>query len=385
MRKEYYLYITIIILFVIWFFYYNRPLHTHWLTDPWEEYFVLPERTLPSSWKIAEQDSSTDREPTTIDEKLFKLDEILQQYHRQNWEPNYTYSKTTTGWIIEELYFDNLTSLFNSWDNKEVIQYHINNFARYMSWYELYPPQLDFTTAIPRFTNHQSIFRVGSLYTALLCYEGKQKECHDNFSTLFQFSQQMKNAWSLVSLLIGIVEEWIVMNHIEYLYQSNPTQYQFLITMLQWQPYINAEKSFHNVFISEYLIAKNEIHRMPMNLLEAYDLISVVNSNDERDPTWLVISILKTLRIPIKWLFDIPETLSLARSLYYKEITDPYIPDSEWNDDNIIDRYRPSWHPLTRKNIIGYHFLNATIPRLTGIQGRALDQEKRFNNLINQQ
>ena len=185
--------------------------------------------------------------------------------------------------------------------------------------------------------------------------------------------------------MIGIVEEWIVMNHIEYLYQSNPTQYQFLITMLQWQPYINAEKSFHNVFISEYLIAKNEIHRMPMNLLEAYDLISVVNSNDERDPTWLVIWILKTLRIPIKWLFDIPETLRLARSLYYKEITDPYIPDSEWNDDNIIDRYRPSWHPLTRKNIIGYHFLNATIPRLTGIQGRALDQEKRFNNLINQQ
>lgn len=384
MRKEYYMYIALILLFIIGVFYYNRPLHTQWLTDPGEEYFVLPERNLPSSWKMAEQDSSTDRDPTAIDEKLFKLDEILQNYNSRTGEPISTYTKTTTGWIIEDIYRDKVINVFNSWDNKEVIQYHINNLARYMSGYELYPPQLDFTTAIPRFTNHQSIFRVGSLYTTLLCYEGKQKECNDNFRTLFQFSQQMKNAWTLVSLLIGIVEEWIVINHIEYLYQSNPEQYNFLITMLQQENYFSAKETLHNAFVSEYHLFKNTVYNLPLHSIEAYDMIDTIWWWEEKDPTNLIIGIFKILRIQPKWLFDVPETLSLWRAIYHKIITNATASNPEYIDID-MNNYRSHWPIITRKNSIGYKILNALIPRLTGIQGRAIDQEKRFNNLINQQ
>ena len=128
-------------------------------------------------------------------------------------------------------------------------QYYIDRFAAYMSGYELYPPRLDFVTAIPRFTNHQSIFRVGSLYSSHLCHEGKQELCTDNFRTLFKFSQQTKNSNTLIGLLIGIVEEGIVINHIDYLYHSNPKQYQFLITMLQQEQYFPARVALRNAFV----------------------------------------------------------------------------------------------------------------------------------------
>ena len=385
MRKEYYLYISLIILFIIGFLYYNRPLNTQWLTDPGEEYFALPTRTLPSSWDMAEQDSSIEREKTEISKKLSHLDKILQNYNLNTWEPVFTYTKTTTGGVIEEIYQDALATVFNSWDNREVIQHHINNFARYMSGYELYPPKFDFYNAIPRFANHQSIFRVGSLYSSLLCYEGKQELCTENFRTLFKFSQQMKKSWTLISLLIGIVEEGIVINHIEYLTHSNPAEYNFLIIMLQEEHYFPAKEALHNTFVSEYNMLKNEVYNLPLHTIGAYDMINTIDWwYEQRDPTQLIIGIFKILRIPPKWLLDVPETLSLWRGIYHQIISNATASDPEYIDID-INSYRSQWHPITRKNIIGYQLLNALIPRLTGIHQRTLDQEIKFNNLINQQ
>ena len=70
-----------------------------------------------------------------------------------------------------------------------------------MSGYEIYPPRLDFITTIPRF-QPQGIFRVGSIYSALLCQQGKIIQCTENFKILFNFSQQTKNSNSLIGLLI---------------------------------------------------------------------------------------------------------------------------------------------------------------------------------------
>ncbi len=381
MRKEYYFYISLIIPFIIWFFYYNRPLNLNWLTDPWEEYFTLPERTLPSSRNLINKSYGI-QNPTTVEiEKLWVIDKTLQNYNIK-WESLHNYSMTSW-WKIIKIYRDQNSELFHSGDNRDIIEYHLNNLASYISWYELYPPRMDFATAIPSFNGHQSIFRVGSLYSSLLCHQWQQEQCTHNFRTLFRFSQQMKKSWTLVSLLIGIVEEGIVINHIEYLINSGPEQYQFLITMLQGEQYFPAREALHNAFVSEYTILKNEINNLPLNFIAGYDMINTIQWwYGQRDPTELVLGIFKILRIPPKGLFDIPETLSLARSFYYKNITNPDIPWDEFSDNNMVQNYRTKWHPLLRKNIIGYLFLNAVIPRLTGIQTRAYDSEARFTNLI---
>lgn len=381
MRKEYYLYITIIILFILGVIYYNRPLNLQWLTDPGEAYFTLPERTLPSSWNMVKQDYGHDSPSTIEKEKLNIVDKILQDRDIR-WDLLNIYSKTSQTGVLEEIYRDKNSELFNSGDNREVIEHHINNFARYISGYELYPPQYNFATAIPSFIWHQSIFRVGSRYTALLCHEWQLEQCVTYFQILFKFAQQTKKSGTLVSLLIWVVEEDIMMSHITYLYNSDPERYQSIITMLQSEKYLSSEESIRNAFITEYNMLKNEMYNMPLHLLQAYDMVSIVQSDDQRDPTSLVLGIFKVLRIPPKWLFDIPETLHLARWLYYKGST-IWLQSEEYNNMTITQEYRPSRHPLTRKNIIGYHFLNAVIPRLTGIQGRAIDQETRFNNLIN--
>ena len=77
MRRQYYRYIAIVILLIAGIIYYNRPLHLDGPTDPGEEYFALPERTLPSSWDIVNQDYGYDKKSEEID-KLGKIDEALQ-------------------------------------------------------------------------------------------------------------------------------------------------------------------------------------------------------------------------------------------------------------------------------------------------------------------
>ena len=378
MKKEYYLYIIGFLILIAWVIYYNRPLPSMGLIDPGEAYFTLPERTLPSSWDIANKEYDYDNRDSEENKKLANLDKIFSE---DGYKKVYLYTEKNTGNEILTMNRDAISEVFFSGDNTDIIQYHIDNFGQYLSGYELYPPRLDFSTAIPRFQHHQSIYRVGSIYSASLCYEGKIAECTENFKTLFKFSQQMKNSSTLISLLIGIVEEDIAMSYITYLYNLDPTTYRPVITMLHKQEYLKANKALRYAFMWEYQLFRNAVTSLPLDFLESYDMIDTISGGDQ-GLTEIFINLCRVFRIPPKRLFDAPETISLGRGIY-STIIDSAISPAKESFDADINLYRTKWHPVFRKNIIGYTIFNAILPRLTGMKWRVKDAEQRYYTLIN--
>ena len=385
MRKEYYFYIAIVIFIITGIIYYHRPLNLQWLTDPGEAYFELPKRLLPSSLSMVNAEYGVDRPKSTPEmEKLNSIDKELQDYNVK-WEPNHTYLKRNASGTIEELYHTPIVALLDSGDNRETIQYHLNNFNTYLSGYEYYPTQLTWAGIIPRANGIQSIYRVGSLYATSLCLEGHIDPCTSTFKTLIDFSQQIKNGWSLVSLLIGLVVEGITIEKIEYLNTLDPVLYQPLITTLQSTTYIDPDTGIRTAMSIEYQTFVNEIKNIKKdNSLPLFDTYNHVSGGWEWE--YLIDTIFYKLAswipLPAQWFLNLEETIALWRMFYYQAIETDMITPEEYNSAYPLSPYRP-WPMISRPNFMGRWLMNALIPRLTGIQSRAIDHETRFNNLIN--
>lgn len=148
MKKSYYRLIAGIVVLIAGSVYYNRPLPSHDLVDPGEDYFTLPERTLPSSWEIITKefghDSQNLEEAITINE----IDKALTNRNPQNAPLSIEYQADNS---ISHINWEAVDMLFKDY-NRNNIQKRIDTLEDLMSNHELYPPELDYSSILPQFS-----------------------------------------------------------------------------------------------------------------------------------------------------------------------------------------------------------------------------------------